>query len=743
MTSTALLSSVEQWADQHGVLTNALAFAQAIGAPSEPILGGSLAFLGDPETLEVLDDWAVDSIVPAELAELSVAAQTSLPPHATLVSRGQVKTEHPEDFRNAPVAALLCAQLPQTIRGIRKDLACLRLYLLVKAMEQHSGDHVREAAKYVVRFLEERATYRDAAAWITTMAGASRHFATYETGIREGTKTFKAEIQADPAAHKRHSAGIKFANLLQAIAEGRLQNAPPPSPPPITAPNSEEWHSALAELVAGESELQIQEAIALAPEDDEEEAPIEIAILKEAPTPEHRFRLGLGLHLQTQTQRNLLEYSWDRLRRDELESYSRLLEQWFATDDIHLQLLATIATLAIPSRNSIEVTCSTPLSGSPRDSRWVLDVPSGKLLRRPNRTSQRFRVPSAARTWVRDLATANELQLSRRLHAVLLNAVRKNPKALTLGELWADAESPQAKFDRLCTAEPGLQRVTQGMLKATADQLIFNATDDAVFTRMLLTSEQAFQPAAGSYAAWTVATTDAALATLAVDLQPPPGAPHNDNGLGSELDPDDRKIQIAFAQAANRLENLLAATGTDGRASWWDLHNAITIYSVVTLLACTGARPVTSIFECLQDFDLHRSHPRLFIDDKVILETRTGRWGRIVPLPPKALELMQKLYLPHFHWLIDRMSEVGKENADFADLANAMAMHLVDGDRPKIPLFFLLKRAPKLRIVEVSETEVEASGCFDWPLPCNLFRHRLATRLRSSGAAEEYVAAQC
>lgn len=741
MTSTALLSSVNQWADQHGVLTKALAFAQAIGAPSEPIFAGSLAFLGDPETLEVLDDWAVDSIVPAELAELSVAAQTSIPPHATIVSRGQVKTAYAKDFRDAPVAAMLCAQLPLAIRGSSKDIACLRLYLLVKAMEQPSEAHVRAAAKYVVRFLEERSTYPNATAWIAQMAGASRYFTTYETGIREGAKTFKAEIQADQAAHKRQSAGTKFADLLQAIAEGRLQTAPA-SPPRIAVPNSEEWRFALAELVAGESELQIQELTALASEDDDEDAPTEIAILKEAPTPEHRFRLGLGLHLQTQTERNVLAYSWDRLRPDELEHHSSLIEHWLATDDVHLQLMAAIASLAIPSRSSVEVTCSMPLSGSPTDSRWVLDVPSGKLLRQPNRPSQRFRVSSANRGWVRDLATTNELRLSQRVHTALQNAVKKNPKALTLGELWEDGESPQSKFERLCGAAPGLQRVTQGMLKATADQLVFNATDDAVFTRMLLTPYQALKPAAGSYAAWTVGATDAALAKLAIDLQPPLDAPQSDNGLGSEIDPDDRQIQVAFAQAATRLENLLEAQGAAGPAAWWDLHNAITIYSVVTLLACTGARPATSIFECLQDFDLDSAHPRLFIDDKVILDSRIGRWGRIVPLPPQALEVMQKLYLPHFRWLIDRMREVGKENTDFANLASAMAMHLVDGDRPKIPLFFLLKRAPKLHIVEVSESEIEASGCFDWPLPCNLFRHRLATRLRTSGAAEEYVAAQ-
>ena len=582
--------------------------------------------------------------------------------------------------------------------------------------------------------------YPKAMEWIAQISGSNHHFDTYEAGIREGAKTLKAEIESNKVEHKPHTAGKKFADLMQAIVEGRRSKPEETAQEQITFRISHEWSSALDEHLADKSAIQIEESVALPSEDDHEEDPTEIAILTEAPTPEHRFRLGLGLHLQTQTERNLLAYSWDRLRPDEFEGLSTLIDRWMQTNG--LRLLGAIASLALPMRTSVEVACSTVLSEIPKDSRWVLNIKSGKLLRTPNRPLQRLRIQKNAEGWVRDLASTNELQLTPRVHAILLDALKEKPSANTLGDLWTEEASPHAKFDRLCMETPGMQRIKQGMLKATADQLVFNETNDAVFTRMLLSPTQSVKPSAGSYSSWTQVYTSTAFGRLSDNLLPPPDIPPCANALGSEIDPDDRRLKEAFAKASACLENLLGAQRTASDTAWLDLHNAITVYSVVTLLACTGARPVTSIFECLQDFDLHPSRPRLFIDDKVIHDARSGRWGRITPLPQLALELMQKLYLPYFDWLLDCVTKLGVDNPDFAELSLGMMAHKVDGRRPNMPLFFLLKRTPKLRIIEVSESEIKESGCFDWPLPCNLFRHRLSTRLRSNGAGEDFAAAQ-
>lgn len=60
----------------------------------------------------------------------------------------------------------------------------------------------------------------------------------------------------------------------------------------------------------------------------------------------------------------------------------------------------------------------------------------------------------------------------------------------------------------------------------------------------------------------------------------------------------------------------------------------------------------------------------------------------------------------------------------------------------KLPLFVLFKKNPEFDWVEVNETSLRALGLIDWPLPLNLFRHRLATRLRSIGLDPEIIDAQ-
>ncbi|WP_217992639.1 tyrosine-type recombinase/integrase [Polaromonas sp. AET17H-212] len=669
-----------------------------------------------------------------------MAAQTILPPEAELASTGRAKVQHSKEFQAAPLAVMLCAQVIETEEASRylEDIACLRVYLLVTAMQDRTpGPRTQEAAKHVVRFLEEATRYPKALRWIAQISGANRHFDTYLTGISDGAKTLKAEIRSNQSTNDSSHAGIRFARDMEATAKGCASRSEETTERQKASFTNNDWSSALEEHFGGNSEIQVEKIGALPSEDDHEEDPTEIAILTKSPTPEHRYRLGLGLHLQTQTERNVLAYSWDRLRPDELEILLRLIDHWLQTKS--LRLLGAISSLALLTRNSIEVACSTVLSASPEDSPWVLNVEVGKLIRRPNRPLQRFRILERAEAWVRPLAAINEVQLSPRIHAILLDALKEKPSANTLGGFWTEETSPHAKFDQICRETPGLQRIKQGMLKATADQLIFNETNDSTFTRMLLTPAQSVTPSAGSYSSWTQAYANSAFSRLSHDVLPPSNLPQGENALGSEIDPDDSKIQEAFASASARIDSIFDAHQPD---TWVDLHNAITVYSVVTLLACTGARPVTSIFECLQDFDLNQSRARIFIDDKVIHEARSGRWGRITPLPPLATELMQKLYLPYFDWLLDHLTALGVGNPDYAALAFGMQEHKAEGKRPNMPLFFLLKQAPKLRIVEINETEIAESGCFDWPLPCNLFRHRLSTRLRSNGAGEDFAAAQ-
>lgn len=250
------------------------------------------------------------------------------------------------------------------------------------------------------------------------------------------------------------------------------------------------------------------------------------------------------------------------------------------------------------------------------------------------------------------------------------------------------------------------------MLKATADQLIFQWTQDSVFCRMLLTSDLALRPSACSYAAWTLSQTNNRVQALSGNHLTPTGNQSGDaNGLGSEIDPDDQRIRDALESATARLEKLLVPVDSANPPDWVEVHNAITIYCVVLLLAYTGARPTRSVFETLGDFDLENR--RLFIDDKVIRESATGRWGRIVPLPDQGAELLLLLYLPYLRWLMEKLALHSGTNVGFGDLSKAIASQLDKHSKPAVPLFFLITKSPVLRVIEVSESAIERSTLFD------------------------------
>lgn len=744
-------STVGQWADTHRVSTTVRTFNSAIGSPDTSLLTGSLAFLAQAETCDVLDAWHITGNLPPELEILSTCAQLNPLPYADLASTGII----PDRWRTQyPVAAMLCAQVTRGFDDARRrDITSLRIYLLSKALENTRAGltlspHIAEASKYLINFLEDRIKYPKGIEWVSELASANRHLPTYEIGIVEPAKSLKSHLVENKGLIKNWSAGEKFADSLQAIAERRPEKLAPLTVqvlPSELVTGSEEWQSALSDL---NLPTQSDQVLCLSPTqtDDEDEEPTEMVIFEAPPTEEHRFRVGLGLQLETQAQRNRIPYAWDRLRPDEIESLFKTIDQWL--DSPEHQLLGAISVLALATGSSIEVVCSMQLASSPIDSRWVLDLAVGRLIRPPSRPINRATAPQPTVTaggdeerWVRPLADRQELQLSPRLLAPLITAQQQRASASLLGELWPLSAPPQKTFEHRCALTPGLERVTQGMLKSTADQLIFDWTQDTVLCRMLLTSDQAIRPSACSYSSWTLAQANQQIHALSSqNLTHPDDVSGTTNGLGSEIDPDDSQLRETLESASKRLEQLLSSSGGLKSPDWHDTHNAITIYCVVLLLAYTGARPTRSVFETLDDFDLEKN--RLFIDDKVIRDSTTDRWGRIVPLPEQACALMAQLYLPYLHWLKEKLARHSSGSSDFNNLSIAIDSQLTRNSKPAIPLFFLVSKSPTLRIMEVSESAIEHSTLFDWPLPANVFRHRMGTRLRQQPGGNDLAAAQ-
>lgn len=480
--------------------------------------------------------------------------------------------------------------------------------------------------------------------------------------------------------------------------------------------------------------------------DNEEPTGIEVTEYDRPVPPELQYRLGKGHMLQTQADRNLLPYAWNRLRPDEIDRLRSLLAKLLGSAED--ALLGAFAHLALLARCSIETVSNMALGSDATTSAWTLNIEGARLLRRivqPTEGSIAAEKEPPLRKpypdWIRPLANVQALDLSPSLVAPLRQALAAKPNALALGKLWPteeEATAPWNAFNQRCAKTPGLERVTQGLLGHTAEQIVFDETNSAVMARMLLVPAHAVKPAAGWYASWSLGKANEAMACIApggVVTTPSQGDDHN--GLGSGIDPDDERLRAAFSQAQGSLKSAMAGNGPGG---WIELHNQITTYCVVVLLACTGARPVSSVFERAADFDLELG--RLFIDDKAISNRKEGRWGRLVPLPDLVKKLIDDLYRPYLYGLLENLRSTGQIHLQ--PLINAIDGQLQGEPDCALPYFFHLRqvRDGALEIREVDESGLAEGALFDWPLPWNLFRHRMATRLRSFGLDEELVAAQ-
>lgn len=742
------------WACELGISTIGRIFDDAVGRPETELLAGCFAFLAHPETVAVLDAWHLTPAFPENVLTLSDAVLLKAPPFSTMINAGRTVDQFPGAPTNTPIATMLCAQVPGHLQTPdKKDIACLRVYLLIKAMELASAGyeattHISNASKQIRKTLEEATSSPDGLGWIRYVSPANDHFATYETSVQEASARLKRQIASEKEAFANPTAGYKFADSMEALSIGRPTRLIPLLGTHIIQPSIVEsafWEKAISE--EGLDPQSIEDSFSLfdrANDKEEDENRVEAVVFKTPPSPAHSYRLGLGLHLQTQADRNYLPNAWNRLRQDEIDSLKLLMPQWIRSKQ-H-SLLGAIVAMAFATQKSVEVVCSIAIAKTPADSTWVLDPEKGLLLRAPNRPSSRASASEVypqgtgpASGWLRPLAEVHEILLEPTVRQVLQDAYAQRPAAKQLGGLWSESSTPQAMFNALCAEIPELARASQGLIPNTTEQLVFKATEDPTFTRILASSEDAVRPAAASYASWTLTQTNSVIATLSCAIEPQ--SPHQSelNGLGSELDPIDTLLQEEFERAAKKVESTLALS-LDHPDAWIEAHNSITGYMVTAMLAGTGARPVNSVFEHRNDFDLERG--RLFIDDKSFGLRENGRWGRIVPLPSVLVDLMNGLYIPYLMWLQAQLVLLESTSQDFKELADAISRILSGALNTTAPLFFLLKKTNKLRIVEVSERGLSKCALFAWPLPWNIFRHRIATRLRTLGCHEELVAAQ-
>lgn len=764
MTTSPPTDDIDTWASRHRILTITRDLELATNHPSKDLFSHSFRFLIQPEAQEVLRAWEKENLQVSRLLKVAEVAEKAFPPLPSNPVAGLVSANFKEELNERSLATMLACPAPLgTSANELKSLAALKTLLLIRSLAQaERGFEVGPVIEFVsqqVRLATDRQSmHHDKLDLLFKLPGFNPDLHTYLETLAAEAITLNASLISESGQAETNER--KFLRRIRELAENRLGKPTELKRPHPTFTNKQ-LSPLPCRLLATNAESEIDwrpDSLRDSIDSDAEQVEaVEITEYDNPVTAELQYRLGKGALLQTQSDRNFLPFAWNRLRPDEILSLRSLLAKLIEDDGD--DLLPAFTHIALIARCSIETVCNVRLGRQPTGSNWTLDIAGGRLSRHivypgeyarelstnnsgePARDlSKRLARQERYAGWIRPRAEVQTLEISSSLIAALQLALAAKPDAQELGELWPRdrADTPWTAFNQLCARTAGLEHVTHGLLGNTAEQIVFDETQSAVMARMLLVPEHAVRPAAGWYASWTVGQANAALASIApgvVLVQPT--SSDDCNGLGSDLDPDDARLRVAFDAAHHQLTSAMSNSRAQ---SWIELHNQITTYSIAVLLACTAARPVSSVFERAADFDLDLA--RLFIDDKAVAYRTRGRWGRLVPLPSLAVEVLENLYFPYLRSLHERLQRVGHDHLD--PLIEAIDGQLKSASRSPLPFFFHLhaKRDGTIVINEVHEEGLSDTHLFSWPLPWNLFRHRMATRLRTIGLDEELVAAQ-
>ena len=732
------------WAHEVDVELPLLLLLDASRCDTYPLLTGTaLAYLQQRTTLDCLLDWEVE--LPYLTGLLALADACAVSPYISK-AYPPMPSEHSVarqlqggELGQLPLIALLARPIPRIDPAGERWLACLRSWCFVQFLRSlHSGT---SPSPYLIKVVNKlRQAIDEESEWLdlfirlrgptASFHTLTRHLSNRATSLLSDTstpvdrpshRTMLAQLRnfcdgkepegvSDPAAP---GYGLFARYLQQPDIRSRWLDVA------AAEPSSRETADAIdfTDLDLGTLEFDLP---------DGEPATLQVTGVENSDTPPEQERRSNGVLLAAVEDCQLLPFSWNRPNPCERRALEQCLDESFLGNDVARQELAALVYLAIQSACSLRTVLQLQLS-TELGEYCRIDVPAGMLHRRPPRRYHGWRSTAKTDTWVAPRAERISLDLPVAVHTALVRLVGAAVEGVTLETVWTDrADMPEQIFRNICQTNPGLERVTSGMLAHWLEQAVYENSGDPVLSRLLASHPRSGLPGACAYPSYELEKVHAALrftVTGSADRQADHPSEILLNGAGSELSPIESLLRQACADALLEVNRLASDP-----AQWPRHHNALTAYVVVTLLACTGARPVSSPFESLEHIDLSKGH--LYIEDKVASRLHQGR---LLPLPDAALTLLRDHYLPHLARLAQVLQPFDSR------LSQACESMSCGESRQALPLFFLLSTSPELNWVEVSESSLSAVGIFRWPLPWNLMRHRLPTELKRTGLDHEII----
>lgn len=684
---------------------------------SHPLaLGTVLGFVRSSNIVAYFRDWSEHCPEANALAELGEALSgLPLPDSLAPLADSKPGREHFFGGLNEHyLLALLAERIPSAEAAPQNWMLQLRAWLVLHAyLRYRRGIRLDENLQTIARSMRMACDHD--AAWLQLFLrlrhpSAAKSFR--ELNFRLGTRA--RQLVATYGIPDKERKALRAISEISSDRDKQLKHATQ-LPALITKDQSRrervEFETSTLELTGHNAELVF---------DSEHGVALVTEILPEGYTPAERKLSSRTVLLASAESMQLLPWSWRRPNPIETKD----LDEWVrniltsAPSASSNALAAAFLWTAIALGRSVTRMLALRI-GNTVEAEWQFDPDRGIFKRQPPMRRPGWLPNDAALSWIEPTATEIVAYPPDTVRLALRKAYLRFREAGTLRELWPSgnmATPEQAINAILGDVSP---RLTGAMLSEVLPQQTFELHQDAVLARLIASHPQSPLSGAHSYAQWRLDTVTQLLSG-SYGATAPTANPQA-IALGSRLAIIDHLIRDSIRKSRDAV---IKARKTGNPIA---LHNAYTAYVVVALLAATGARPVRSPFESLAYFDFEAE--LVFIDDKH--GGAQQRSGRIIPLVSGFNAFFQKRYLPHLRGLAGTIAKINPT------LAKSIACSAVPSTNGDMPLFFFLEENGGW--TEVSPVSLFHYAELDWPLPANLFRHRLPNRLRALGLDPEII----
>lgn len=690
-------------------------------------IGSVLSVLSTAQAPSILSHWAIESECALSLLHLSNEIDTV---SATLPKYSPLPLEKAAAGYFTPVdryylLALLVARLPPVGPEEKLWFEKLRMWLLVHAMENAEHGIVLDN-NLRISCAKLRLAHDGSDDWLQIF----QNLGSKTLGFESLGLTLMTQCQSYlKSNHPTFKPSNNQRRLLEAIIAISAHRSDPDaatviSSKPLYQPTCTQippfWNSFRDDRTDDEP----TELGRLLPGKDESHPDLLAVSVRPDDSYAHQKLHCHSILLSAMEDQHFLPWAWNRPNPYELVAFSDWIDQKpTAGSNTEIDAIRALAWVAVATGRTLRRTLDIAFGNSP-GAEWQLSLDKQSLIRLPARRNPGWTPENDSAThWIAPLADMQTINLPGHVVNVLSALRSASQTATCLGETWnpPGGKSPESAFlDAMKSVAP---RLTPGMLANLLPQRAFLATGDASFAKLIGSHPMSGLAGATAYATWPASAVQSSLngASSSVSLTLPENSAHF-NAQGSRLD----VIEALLIGALRRAEQTLDELRDSG--STLDFHNAFTATVLVQLYAATAGRPIKDPYSSPTFFDLKAGF--VFIEDK---NSSKARAGRLTPLPPALVELMGKHYPAHLGALSVALQDAAPELAEEIRL-------LSNGKRStRIPYFFLLSREKGLHWKNASESNIKDLCLFDWPLPLNLFRHRLATRLRAESADPEII----